>query len=254
MADAAGKMVTRRSFLGSAIKIAGLWTIITAGLSRNAFAANLETDIKTWAARIQEESARLRAGAITDARWRDALDELTAHIAIEDVLQAIDFNRLKTETPFAEKGVSTARVALPGFNGKRLAFTSKIFAIGPGRAIIPHGHENMISAHLVLDGEMRLRQYDKLAREHNTLLIEPSVDKIIGPGAISSISLTGDNIHWMTTETGAWTLDIILTNINEKAEKAYDIFNLDMDAAAPSAGGALRAPIIGVADALRKYG
>lgn len=253
MADTAGEPLTRRAFLEGAAKNAGLWAVIAAGLSQHAFASTIKTDMEAWAARIQAECADLRAGVISDAQWRAALADLTARVAIEDILKAINFDRLKTETPFAEKGVSTSRTMLPGLGGKRLSFTSKMFAIGPGRAIIPHGHENMISAHLVLSGDMRLRQYNKLAREADALLIEPSVDKRIGPGALSSISLTHDNIHWMTTDTGAWTLDIIMTNIDENMQKAYDIYNLDMDVAVFS-GDVLRAPIISVADALRKYG
>lgn len=245
---------SRRTFLAGAIKCAGIWAVFSAGLARNAFAANVSDKIARWALRLQGECADFRNGAITIAQWREALNRLTADVALEDLLTAIDFNRLKSTTPFAEKGVSTSHVTLPGLTDKRLAFTSKMFAIGPSRAIIPHGHENMVSAHLILGGEMRLRQYDKLAREGEALFITPSVDRIVGAGEISSISLSDDNIHWMTTKTGAWTLDIIMTNVNEGAEEPYDIYNLDMEAAESRENNVLRAPIIGVEEALRKYG
>jgi hypothetical protein len=37
------------------------------------------------------------------------------------------------------------------------AFHKKIFGIKKGRAIIPHGHKNMVSAHLIIKGEFELK-------------------------------------------------------------------------------------------------
>lgn len=246
--------IGRRSILAGAVKGAGLWAVLSAALASNAIAGNPDDNVVRWSNRLKEECADLRAGSMSASQWRSALDAPAADVALEDLLSAIDFEGLQRTTPFAEQGVSTAPIALPGLGGGGLAFISKMFAIGPGRAIIPHGHENMVSAHLVLGGKMRLRQYDKLARENDALLINPSIDRVIGAGEISSISLSKDNIHWMTTEGGAWTLDIIMTNIDTAAGKPYDIYNLDIDAAQPLSDGVLRAPILKVHDALRKYG
>ena len=241
--------ISRRNILAGA----GLWAVLSAALTSKAIAGNARDNVASWANRLKQECADLRSGTVSTAQWRAALDALAADVALEDLLSAIDFERLRSATPFAEQGVSTSPVALPGLAGGRLAFSTKMFAIGPGRAIIPHGHENMVSAHLLLGGEMRLRQFDKLAREDDMLLVAPSVDKTIGAGEISSISLAEDNIHWMTTVGGAWTLDIIMTNIDAAAEKPYDIYNLDIEAAQVRPDGALLAPILTVPDALRKY-
>ena len=120
------------------------------------------------------------------------------------------------------------------------------------RAIIPHGHSNMASAHLVLKGEMKLRHYDKLARDKNHLIIKPSIDKTVMTGDFSSISDEKDNIHWFiaNSET-AFTFDVIMLNLNESV---YDIHNIDIYAKEKLSDNQLRVPILDVETALKKYG
>lgn len=49
---------------------------------------------------------------------------------------------------------------------------------GKGRAIVPHGHRNMVSQHLVLQGEMRSRHYERLRDEQEWLVVRPTIDKV----------------------------------------------------------------------------
>ena len=120
------------------------------------------------------------------------------------------------------------------------------------RAIIPHGHSNMASAHLILKGEMRLRHYEKIRQEKQSLIIKPTIDRIAKPGDSSSISDEKDNVHWFiaNTET-AFTFDVIMLDLNEKP---YDIHNLDIFEKQDLSDGNMQVPILDVETALKKYG
>jgi hypothetical protein len=120
------------------------------------------------------------------------------------------------------------------------------------RAIIPHGHSNMASAHLILNGEMHLRHYEKIQQEEQNLIIKPSIDRIAKVGDSSSISDEKDNVHWFiaNTET-AFTFDVIMLDLNDRS---YDIHNLDIYESEDLKNGTLKVPILDVQTALKKYG
>jgi len=70
-------------------------------------------------------------------------------------LTFIDFDRLIQGFTYPDLGVNTKWVKFPPLDGlpERTVFLKKIFGMKKNRAIIPHGHSNMVSAHLVLKGE-----------------------------------------------------------------------------------------------------
>lgn len=120
------------------------------------------------------------------------------------------------------------------------------------RAIIPHGHSNMASAHLILQGEMHLRNYEKVRHDGKNLIIKPTIDKIIKRGENSSISDERDNVHWFIADTTtAFTFDVIMLDLNNKP---YDIHNLDINAKQELPDGTMRVPVMDVSEALAKYG
>jgi len=94
------------------------------------------------------------------------------------------------------------------------------------RAIIPHGHSSMASAHLILNGEMHLRHYEKIQQVGQNLIIKPTIDRIAKVGDSSSISYEKDNVHWFIANTETtFTFDVIVLDLNNKN---YDIHNLDI--------------------------
>ena len=121
-----------------------------------------------------------------------------------------------------------------------------------GRAVIPHGHSNMASAHLVLKGEFALRHFEKIGTENNHLEIKPTIDRLIRTGDYSSISDEKDNVHWFIAESEtAFTFDVIMLDLKGNTT---EIHNIDIAAAEKLSKGHLRARIIDVDTALKKYG
>ncbi|WP_221412725.1 hypothetical protein [Fulvivirga lutimaris] len=209
---------------------------------------------KHWAIELNDYCNDLRKSAISVTEWQSQIESLFDSIPLDDLLKFIDFEQLVKSFDYPDLGVNTRKVTFPKLDGlpERTAFVKKIFGMKKDRAIIPHGHANMSSAHLVLKGEMRLRHYDNLGVEDYSMLIKPTIDKTIGIGESSSISDEKDNVHWFIAESEtAFTFDIIILDLDDKP---YNIYNLDIYAKENQHDGNFRVPILDVDTALKKYG
>ncbi|MBI1236422.1 MAG: hypothetical protein GC188_07035 [Alphaproteobacteria bacterium] len=244
-------MIDRRNLLTAtgATFLAGL-----AAHQAGAFETSARQAFDTAIGQVDHFSLQALNGGISITNWREGLDYVFSNLDPSDVRNAIEFDRLLNSAGIAERGVATAPVHLQLENGERLAFFPKFFTVGRGRAIIPHGHSNMISAHLTLQGRFHLRQYDRIGIEDDALLIRPTIDEVVTAGTLASIGDPDDNIHWFIAEEQACTLDIILTNLDASASSAFDIFNIDPMEAAALGQDIWRAPRLSVADGLAKYG
>ena len=84
------------------------------------------------------------------------------------------------------------------------------------------------------------------------MLIEPTIDRLVGPGTHSSISDEKNNVHWLQAKTDtAFTFDVLVLDLQGKPA---DVENIDPDGAERSGRGRLRVRKLPVAEALRKYG
>lgn len=114
---------------------------------------------------------------------------------------------------------------LEGLNENTI-FIKKIFRLKKDRDIIPHGHSNISSAHLILTGEMHLWHYEKNKQEAKSLIIKPTVDKVIKAKESPSISEELDNIQWFVANTStAFTFHVIVLDL---MGKKYNIHNNDI--------------------------
>ena len=243
--------VTRRSVVA---QLGALTSLIGMARSRSAFAGSIGRETERLVSRIDTLSGALRGELIPVNDWRNGINELLSSVPVAELMQGLDFERLAARTGFADLGVSTATIDF-GFNEKkRLNFLPKLFAVDTGRSIIPHGHSNMVSAHLPLAGAFRLRQYDQISRNEHSLTIRPTVDRRITSGDLSSIGEEDDNVHWFIAEESSYTFDVIITGLDDQEKRPYEIYNLDILAAKANPDGSLTAPRMEVAEALKKYG
>lgn len=243
--------VTRRSFIA---QLGVITSLLGTAASRSAFAGSAGDETKRLISRIDELSGTLRGTVISVEDWRNGVGELLSSIPERDLMLGIDFERLAAQTGFANLGVSTATIDFGLGDQRKLNFLAKLFAVDKGRSIIPHGHSNMVSAHLPLAGAFRLRQYDQISRDKHSLTIRPTIDRHITAGDLSSIGENNDNVHWFIAEEPSYTFDVIVTGLDNEKKQSYEIFNLDMEAAKTNRNSTLTAPRITVAEALKKYG
>lgn len=246
--------MNRREFNKGLLATVANFALIDTLFAYNTFGNNIKPIANHWAIQLNEFCTDLRTESITTTQWQEHISELYKEIDLNEILKFIDFENLIKAFKYPELGVSTKPVKFPRLAGlpERTAFVKKIFGMKKDRAIIPHGHSNMASAHLILNGEMHLRHYEKVEQDGQNLIIKPTIDKIAKLGESSSISDEKDNVHWFiaNTET-AFTFDVIMLDLNNKS---YDIHNLDIYESEDLKNGTLKAPILDVETALKKYG
>lgn len=156
--------------------------------------------------RIDERARALRRGALPQPAWQAelaaevaALDpaEVVAALALAPGLAALAARRPRPralELDHLEDAAGSA-AAIPGVR-------HRLFTFSKGQAIVPHGHDNLVSAFIVVDGEVRARHFERIADVGAHLLIRPSIDRVLRRGEHTSISDLHDNVHWLSAESG----------------------------------------------------
>ncbi|WP_434426512.1 hypothetical protein [Nannocystis pusilla] len=126
-----------------------------------------------------------------------------------------------------------------------------MFGCRRGRAIVPHGHEDLCTAFIVLAGRWRGRHYDRLATQADHYVLRPTIDREFAPGDHSSVSDRRDNVHWFQAETDtAFVFNVhVACHGRSGGARVY----LDPDGER-LAGGAIRAPKLSHAACVAKYG
>jgi hypothetical protein len=183
-------------------------------------------------------------------------------VPLNSILSWIDFDRLTGKLDLSGPGPVIRKVSFAGAP-PLTAMGHKIFALGRGRAIIPHAHNDMVSAHLILAGRFHVRTYHRhFAREcpgGAELYLEPGMDRHLGPGDLITMSDDRDNVHWMVAESErAYTFDVPITNLDNGRQyvtpaNAYSLIFVDPHAGIPD-NGLLRTPILDLKTALARYG
>lgn len=202
---------------------------------------NVEPILKHWAIELSEVCNDLKTKKISQTIWQEQIGKLFSRIEMKELLTFINFEKLTEQFEYPDLGVNTKNVKFPKLEDlpENVVFTKKIFGMKKGRAIIPHGHRNMASSHLILQGDCSLRPYEKIEEEKEHLIIKPTIDKLSKVGDYSSISDEKDNVHWFIAETEkAFTFDVIMLDLNDKN---YEIHNLDIAKAEEISGNLLRA-------------
>lgn len=244
----------RREFTNGVLATVTSFALIDSLFSFNAIGKNIKPITDHWAIKLNEFCSDLKTDSITTLQWQQKIEELYAKVELEEILKFIDFENLIKGFEYPDLGVSTKTVKFPKLGGlpERTVFVKKIFGMKKDRAIIPHGHSNMASAHLILNGEMHLRHYEKIHQDGQNLIIKPTIDQIAKLGESSSISDEKDNVHWFIANSKtAFTFDVIMLDLNNKN---YDIHNLDIYESKDLRNGTLEVPILDVQTALKKYG
>lgn len=244
----------RRSFSKGLLATVTSYALIDSVFAVNAFSGHISPIAKHWSIMVHEYCSDLKKNTITPLEWQNLVDQLFNKVELNELLNFIDFKTLRKGFQYPDLGVVTKPIVFPKLNGlpEKTVFVKKIFGMKKDRAVIPHGHSNMVSSHLVLKGEMHLRHYEKIKKEGESLIIKPSVDRIISAGDSSSISDEKDNIHWFIANTDkAFTFDVIVLDLNEKPT---EIQNIDIYENQNLGNGIMKVPILDVDTALKKYG
>ncbi|MCB9753326.1 MAG: hypothetical protein H6713_25580 [Myxococcales bacterium] len=203
----ASSRLSRRTLGVAALAHAATWTLLSRAARADALTLELpaRARVRELVRALDEPSTATRRGRLDPVVWQSRVEALLHAAArpLPELLAALELDRLLADlqAELRARGRATRRLR-PGGDDLEL----KLFALAPGRAIVPHGHDNMQSAFLVLRGEARARHYDRLHDEPGYVVLRPTIDRALRPGESTSISDFRDNVHWFTAGDDGATL------------------------------------------------
>ena len=230
------------------------FSLLESLFAADAFADEVKPITAEWLLKLNELGKDVQGETITPVQWQAKTEELFAKVNLPDLLKFIDYKKLTEHAQFKKKGEKSYRPKFPEVEGlpTRLVFGHQVFALKKGRSVVPHGHNNMATAFLILDGEFEGKHYDRVESHDDHFIIKPTIDDKFTVGGCSTVSDHKDNIHWFkaTSETG-FIFNIHVLNIEEgvRSGRVY----VDPDGQKLK-DGLIRAKKLGYAEAYKKYG
>jgi hypothetical protein len=210
-----------------------------------------------WLADLDRLGRDCRDQKLGQKDWQKQVEELFSKVDVPDFLKFIDFERLqKRLASFDGKGALSLSVNLPAGDGvpKSFVFGRQVFGVKKGRSVVPHGHNNMATAFLILKGGFRGRLYDRVADEEKHLILAPTIDREFPAGGTSTISDQKDNVHWFEALTDeAFIFNIHVLGVSPGLKKRTGRVYVDPEGEKIE-GGNIRGRIIDEAEADRLYG
>lgn len=209
--------LSRREFaqqtLGSVLTLSLLETLFQC----DAFADNVKPATVKWLADVNQLGWDLRDQKLKQVEWQKKIEELYTQADVADFLRLIDFERLTHNLEMVDHGARSLQFKFPKIEGlpEKIAWGKQIFALKKGRSVVPHGHNNMATAFLILKGSFRGRHYDRIENEKEHMIIRPTIDRKFTVGECSTISDDKDNVHWfLALDEPAFIFNIHVMGIN----------------------------------------
>jgi len=248
--------LTRRAFAQSTLGSLLTYSLLETLLVEEAIGGEIKPLAAAWLADVDRLGREVKGQKITQLQWQEKVEALLAKVDLADLLKFIDFEKLTAGIKLRDKGARSIRPKFPKVEGlpTDLVFGRQVFAMKEGRSVVPHGHNNMATAFLVLQGSFRGRHFDRLADEEKHMIVKPTIDRTFKPGEYSTISDHKDNVHWFqaASETG-YIFNFHVLNVNAEPEKKTGRVYID-PAGEKLSGGKIRARLINAAEAHDLYG
>lgn len=247
---------SRRGFGRKAIDALTAVTLLECLAGARLFGQDVAPMIGDWIKQLDQIGHDLKDHKLQDLEFQTALESLYKKVDLQALLKSLDFERLEKEVEFPKVGAKSLPVAFQNIAGlpRDLVFGRQIFAVGKGRSVVPHGHDNMSTGFLVLKGTFRGRHWDRIEDHEDHYIVKPTIDQAFEPGMCSSISDHKDNVHWFTAESdGGFIFNIHVVGYNAENPKSGGRVYVD-PLGEKLAGGLVKAPKVTYGEVNRKYG
>lgn len=227
----------------------------------DAFGEEVKPTAVEWVRKLDElcrdvKGSDSKRRKLKQVEWQQQVEDLFARVDLADLLKFVDFDRLKRNVKLVENGARSLRFKFPEVEGlpKEYVFGRQIFALEKGRSVVPHGHNNMATAFLMLEGECQGRHYDRVEDAEDHLVIRPTIDRRFKPAGYSTVSDNRDNVHWFQAVDGpAFIFNIHVLNVDPESRLTTGRVYVDPNGEKLK-GGLIKAPRIDHKQAHRLYG
>ena len=218
-------------------------------------------DITAWARDLVGLKEDLRTGRIDVLAWQVEVERLNGQVPVHELTTYLDVDALTRGFDYDSNLAEIANPVLPtdlvGDSGMSGWFI-RVFAMRRGGAIIPHVHNNMVSAHLVISGGFHARTHDRVRDVEGAVLLSPTQDGVIGIGDVISMSDRRNNQHWLIAQHDrSMTFDVGIVGLPSSwayghAANSYNMIFVD-PTAPPERDGTIVAPILNFDQARTKF-
>jgi len=244
--------LSRRQFSTQTVSALLTYSLLETLVGRDMLGAEIKPLAAQWIKDLHEMGLDLKGKKLTPVQWQQKVEALMAKVNMPDLLKFIDFEK-REQVPFRDKGERAIHFKFPEVEDlpTNLVFGHQVFKLKKGQSVVPHGHNNMATAFLILKGDFHGRLYDRLEDGDDFMIIRPTIDQKFKAGEASSISDMKDNVHWFeATGKEGYIFNIHVLNLNEKTSgRVYiDPKGEKLD------GGRIKARRIGAGEAIKLYG
>jgi hypothetical protein len=215
-----------------------------------------DSEMRDWLLELDALSLDIKETRTPQSDWHAAVEEMLSRFELSEVFELIDFEQIRKDTTLPDNGAAKTKIDFSHIPGAPadLAFVHQVFAMDSGRAVVPHGHNNMVSAFLVLEGKFTGRHYDRVEDQEDHIIITPTIDDAFGPGGITTLSDDQDNVHWFRADEGpGYLFNVHVRDVVPDSELSTGRVYLDPNGE-DIGNGMIRAPRISYADAHALYG
>lgn len=246
---------TRRAFNEKLLASVAAFGLVETLWAHAAFDESVKPVVGKWLIDLAQLCQDVKGRKIKDTEWQSKIEELYKAVDLPELCKHLDLEAVIKRTKLPENGAANLGVDLGKVEGlPRIVFGKQIFAVKKGRSIVPHGHDNMVTAFIVLRGDFRGRHYDRVEDNKDHYLIKPTIDGKFKAGGCSTVSDHKDNVHWFTaeSETG-FIFNIHVIGYNPENKKAGNRVYVDPEGE-KTAGGLIVAKKVSSAVCHKKYG
>ncbi len=197
------KNISRRDFTRNMLGSLFSMTLVSSLCEAQSLKGSVKPIAHKWVFEMEQISINLRKGEIKPVEWQAQIESLLNQVEIKDLLKAIDYQQLAKSTKLFDDHETAEDVTFSNIKKlpDELSFAPYFYGIKKGVSVVPHGHQNMATMHMMLKGEAHGWHFDRISDEPEFLIIKPTKDKLLTVGDVSTISSQRDNIHWFKAQT-----------------------------------------------------
>jgi hypothetical protein len=245
----------RREFQRAAVGAIASYTLLGTLAACGEFPRAVAPIAAAWLRDMEELAQAVKGHAIEQVEWQARAEELFARTPLPELCALLDLERLVRRARSLDPREAGLPARFPRVEGlpHPSTFGSLVFALRRGQAVPPHGHHNMTTGFVVLEGRFHGRHFDRLEQEAEHWLLAPTIDRAFTPGMASTISDHRDNVHWFVAESERGFLFNVHVHHIEPALAVNGRKYLD-PTVAPLPDGRIRAPLLARDDAFARFG
>ncbi len=221
------RKISRRTFSKGTLGSLLTFSLLESLFCRDAFTREIKPVVAKWLSELNANAKDVKNRKLTQIEWQEQVETLMAQANLGDLMKFVDFDRLTEKIPLSDRGERAFAKKFPKVEGlpTQLVFGHQIFALKQDCSVAPHGHNNMATAFLVLQGNCHGRHYDRLEDGKDFMIIKPTLDEQFSAGQYSTVSDHKDNIHWFKAKSkSAYIFNIHVLNVNENIQKGGRVY------------------------------